>query len=127
MTAAAAAAAAPQFVQRALPGVVAATAYTPPDHAPGEQWPGAQRPTRQLSLLELTSFRRPCDAAEASEGAVAAKTPRPPPPATRQAPSRKRCAPAATSSPAAEVSDDEGWNLSPPRARPESGPRAECG
>ena len=40
----------PRLVQRALPASATASAYTAPDHAPGEQWPGAQRPTRQQTL-----------------------------------------------------------------------------
>lgn len=73
--------------------------YVAPDHSVGEQWPGTQRPTRQLSLFEVTKQKPPKDGPLRAIS-KAAKAPRLRPPRV-------------------EVSDDEGWNLSPPRT---SGP-----
>lgn len=91
-----------RLVQLALsPGAgpsAAVAEYTAPDHSVGEQWPGTQRPTRQLSLFEVTKLRAPASTTDGPSRAISkAERPRPRPQPI-------------------EVSDDEeGWNLSPPR------------
>ena len=92
-----------RLVQLALsPGAgpsAAVANYVAPDHSAGEQWPGTQRPTRQLSLFEVTKLRAPAATTDGPARAIS-KAERP------------RLRPLEP----IEVSDDEeGWNLSPPR------------
>lgn len=55
------------LVQTALAGAV--NDYVSPDHQPGEQFPGRQPPTTQLSLFE-TGFKRPFRWDEVAGGRV---------------------------------------------------------
>ena len=65
----------PKPVQTALVPGQSAGAYAQPDHTPGEQWPGRQPPTKQLSLFETALLARAKDA----NAPHAARAPRPPP------------------------------------------------
>ena len=66
---------APPLVQTPVKSGVSVEPYVPPDHTVGEQWPGAERPTKQTTLFS-SRFLTPT-AAAARRGGLA-KRPRPP-------------------------------------------------
>ena len=93
-------------VQTALVPGEAARPYAEPDHTRGEEWPGKQAQTKQLSLFDttfVTMHDNDHDTATRSHGTM----PRPPPPQTQTTMIRFMCLTASLDDDDS-VSDEEG-------------------